>query len=222
MARRTPHLASLLEDSLNEIGCSVDVGSNARDVWRMLLECPYDALILDASLFVEPADQRVLKMISRSDQTPVLMIPAPQAADVSVCAPLETSESLCFDSAAFNHLLAQVRALVRSANSKLLEGTTMLSIGDLRMNMVTRQVTRAGSRVSLTSKEFNLLKALMVRDGVPVTRTELAEELWHVNYEVRSNAVAVTVRRLRAKIDIPFDLPLLHTIRGVGYVLEVR
>ncbi|MBT9458356.1 MAG: winged helix-turn-helix domain-containing protein, partial [Burkholderiaceae bacterium] len=100
--------------------------------------------------------------------------------------------------------------------------STVLRIADLEIDLLRRKVTRAAQRLDLTAKEFNLLTLLLRRQGEVLSRTELASQVWDMNFDSETNVVEVAIRRLRGKLDVPFDRPLLHTVRGMGYVLEDR
>lgn len=99
---------------------------------------------------------------------------------------------------------------------------TTLRLSDLELDLIRRRATRAGQRIELTAKEFNLLSLLLRRQGEVLSRTELASQVWDMNFDSETNVVEVAVRRLRLKLDQPFEKPLLHTVRGMGYVLESR
>lgn len=98
----------------------------------------------------------------------------------------------------------------------------VLSLADLELDLLRRKATRAGQRLDLTAKEFVLLTLLIRRQGEVLSRTELAEQVWDMNFDTETNMVEVAIRRLRGKLDVPFERSLLHTVRGMGYVLEVR
>ncbi|MCB1997546.1 MAG: winged helix-turn-helix domain-containing protein, partial [Rhodoferax sp.] len=124
---------------------------------------------------------------------------------------------------AFSELLARVGALLRRGqNGSGAATVTQLSLADLEVDLIARRATRAGERLDLTAKEFNLLTLLLRRRGQILSRTTLAEQVWDMNFDSDTNVVEVAVRRLRAKLDDPFPAKLLHTVRGMGYVLEDR
>jgi DNA-binding response OmpR family regulator len=98
----------------------------------------------------------------------------------------------------------------------------VLRLHDLEMDLLKRRATRAGKRLDLSAKEFNLLALFLRRPGEVLSRTEIAEQVWDMNFDSNTNVVEVAIRRLRSKVDEPFDLTLLHTVRGMGYVMELR
>jgi two-component system, OmpR family, copper resistance phosphate regulon response regulator CusR len=123
---------------------------------------------------------------------------------------------------AFSELLARVGALLRRGATVGAQPATTLSLADLELDLLSRKATRAQQRLDLTAKEFKLLTLLLRRRGQILSRTTLAEQVWDMNFDSDTNIVEVAVRQLRAKFDDPFPLKLLHTVRGMGYVLEER
>jgi two-component system copper resistance phosphate regulon response regulator CusR len=124
---------------------------------------------------------------------------------------------------AFSELLARIEAIARrGAPVGSYEDAARLRIADLELDLLRRRATRAGERIELTAKEFVLLTVLMQRQGEVLSRTLLAELVWDMNFDSNTNVVDVAVRRLRSKIDDPFERKLLHTVRGMGYLLEER
>ena len=124
---------------------------------------------------------------------------------------------------AFSELVARIQVLLRRVNGVNQDTeATMLKLADLDLDLVRRKATRAGKRLDLTPKEFNLLSLMLRRQGEVLSRTELAEQGGDMNFDSETNVVEVAIRRLRSKLDVPFDSPLLQTVRGMGYVLEVR
>jgi two-component system copper resistance phosphate regulon response regulator CusR len=120
---------------------------------------------------------------------------------------------------AFSELLARVRTLLRRPPMR---STETLSIADLDVDLARQRATRGGTRLDLTAKEFSLLSLLLRRQGEVLSRTYIAEQVWDVNFESDANIVDVAIRRLRRKLDDPFSVKLIHTVRGAGYVLELR
>jgi two-component system copper resistance phosphate regulon response regulator CusR len=123
---------------------------------------------------------------------------------------------------AFSELLARVGALLRRGGASAQSTSTQLRLADLEVDLVSRKASRADKRLDLTAKEFSLLSLLLRRRGQILSRTTLAEQVWDMNFDSDTNVVEVAVRRLRAKLDDPFNPKLLHTVRGMGYVLEER
>lgn len=124
---------------------------------------------------------------------------------------------------AFTELLARMEALLRRSGAGGSPSEALqLVVADLQLDLAKRRATRGGQRLDLSAKEFQLLSLLMRRAGEVLSRTEIAEQVWDVNFDHGTNVIDVAVRRLRAKMDTPFPAPLLHTVRGMGYVLESR
>ncbi|MDE2274225.1 MAG: winged helix-turn-helix domain-containing protein, partial [Gammaproteobacteria bacterium] len=120
---------------------------------------------------------------------------------------------------AFSELLARMRSLLRRRS---LRGDELLQVADLALDFLRHKVQRSGRRLNLTPKEFLLLALLMQRHGEVLSRTQIAEQVWGINFDTDTNVVDVAIRRLRTKVDAPFGEPLIHTVRGTGYVLEKR
>lgn len=122
---------------------------------------------------------------------------------------------------AFSELLARIQAVLRRGGSTALRQTDRLILGDLELDTTRRRATRAGTRLELTAQEYTLLSVLVQHRGQVMSRTMLSEKVWDINFDGDSNVVEVAVRRLRAKLDDPFAVKLLRTVRGMGYVLEI-
>ena len=124
---------------------------------------------------------------------------------------------------AFSELVARIEVLLRRvAGTAPAPDALVLCLGDLQVDLARRRATRAGQRIDLSAKEFQLLTLLLRRKGEVLSRTEIAEQVWDVNFDYGTNVIDVAVRRLRNKLDLPFERPLLHTVRGMGYMLEDR
>ena len=123
---------------------------------------------------------------------------------------------------AFSELIARIQVLLRRTAQTSEAAPTTLQLDDLEVDLMRRKVSRAGQRIDLSAKEFVLLTLFLRRQGQVLSRTEIAEQVWDMNFDSDTNVVEVAIKRLRAKIDAPFAQPLIHTVRGMGYVLEVR
>jgi two-component system copper resistance phosphate regulon response regulator CusR len=154
---------------------------------------------------------------------PVLMLTARDAVADRVQGLEQGADDYLVKPFAFSELLARVGALLRRGqNGAGAAPATQLALADLEVDLIARRAARAGERLDLTAKEFNLLALLLRRRGQILSRTTLAEQVWDMNFDSDTNVVEVAVRRLRAKLDDPFPAKLLHTVRGMGYVLEDR
>ena len=215
-----PKLADYLHRGLSENGYVVDVARDGIEGRRLATQGDYDLLLLDIML---PGIDGfgVLKAVRTQAQTPVLMLTARDRVEDRVRGLQEGADDYLVKPFAFSELLARVGALLRrGANHS--NGGTQLRLADLEVDLASRRAFRAARRLDLTAKEFTLLSLLLRRRGQILSRTTLAEQVWDMNFDSDTNVVEVAVRRLRAKIDDPFDAKLLHTVRGMGYVLEER
>jgi two-component system OmpR family response regulator len=149
---------------------------------------------------------------------PVLLLSAMASVDNRVAGLQAGADDYLTKPFAFSELLARVQALIRRA-SHVAEPTTLI-VGDLSLNLVTREVTRGGQRIELQSREFALLELLMRHPGRPVTKTMILEHVWDYSFDPQTNVVDVLAHRLRSKLEKGFSSKVMHTIRGVGYVLK--
>ncbi|MDN4052000.1 MULTISPECIES: heavy metal response regulator transcription factor [unclassified Massilia] len=215
--------AAYLSQGLKEEGMVVDVASNGPDGLHLLLTADYDVAILDVML---PGldGWTILETARRARrQTPVLFLTARDAIDDRVRGLDLGAEDYLVKPFAFSELLARVRVILRRNDRSSTHGEqTIFHMDDLTLDLLKHRATRGGERLDLTPKEFALLSLLMRRAGEVQSRTVLAEQVWDMHFDSDTNVVEVAVRRLRTKLDDPFPVKLLHTVRGVGYVLEVR
>ena len=215
-------LADYLRKGLTEEGFVVDVARNGVDGLHLAAEGDYDLVLLDGML---PGIDglAVLAALRQSQQTPVLMLTARSQVEDRVKGLQAGADDYLVKPFAFSELLARIQALLRRGRpAQTPTEATVLKLSDLELDLIRRKAVRAGKRLELTAKEFNLLSLLLRRAGEVLSRTELAEQVWDMNFDSETNVVEVAVRRLRTKLDQPFDRPLLHTVRGMGYVLEAR
>jgi two-component system, OmpR family, copper resistance phosphate regulon response regulator CusR len=214
-------LAAYLHKGLTENGYVVDVAANGIDGRHLALEGAYDLFLLDVML---PGVDgfAVLKSIRARGNAPVLMLTARDKVDDRVRGLQEGADDYLVKPFAFSELLARVGALLRRGAANGSGLTTQIQLADLEIDLASRKAHRARQRLELTAKEFTLLTLLLRRRGQVLSRTTLAEQVWDMNFDSDTNVVEVAVRRLRSKIDDPFPVKLLHTVRGMGYVLEDR
>ncbi|RCW75696.1 heavy metal response regulator transcription factor [Pseudorhodoferax soli] len=213
-------LAQYLQKGLREEGFAVDVAHDGVTGLEAALQHAYDLVVLDGML---PGLDgfAVLAALRQSRQTPVLMLTARGEVEDRVRGLRSGADDYLVKPFAFSELVARIQVLLRRASATPAEAT-VLRLADLEVDLIRRRVLRAGQRVELTNKEFNLLTLLLRRQGAVLSRTELAAQVWGMNFDSETNIVEVAVRRLRDKVDRPFERPLLHTVRGMGYVLEAR
>jgi two-component system copper resistance phosphate regulon response regulator CusR len=203
---------------LTEHGCAVDVARDGIDGRHLAVENHYDVVVLDVML---PGLDGfgVLRALRAVKQTPVIMLTARDSIEDRVRGLGEGADDYLIKPFSFLELLARLQALTRRSR---VQDPMQLSVGDLKIDLISRRATRAGTRIDLTAKEFALLVALAKREGEILSKTAIAELVWDMNFDSNTNVVEVAIKRLRAKVDAPFGARLLHTIRGMGYVLELR
>lgn len=215
--------AAYLSQGLKEEGMVVDVANNGPDGLHLLLTADYDVAILDVML---PGldGWTILETARRARrETPVLFLTARDAIDDRVRGLELGAEDYLVKPFAFSELLARVRVILRrNARASTQAEPTVFELADLRLDLLKHRATRGGERIDLTPKEFALLSLLIRRAGEVQSRTVIADQVWDIHFESETNVVEVAVRRLRTKLDDPYPVKLLHTVRGVGYVLEVR
>ena len=215
-------LAEYLKKGLTESGFVVDVSHDGIDGLHLAVEYDYDLIVLDGML---PGIDglTLLAALRKSKQTPVLMLTARVQVDDRVRGLLGGADDYLTKPFAFTELTARIQVLLRRAMPAQGAGeATVLRLADLELDLLKRKAQRAGQRLDLTAKEFSLLALMMRRQGDVLSRTELAAQVWDMNYDSETNVVEVAIRRLRNKLDAPFERVLLHTVRGMGYVLEER
>ncbi len=210
--------ADYLRIGLTEGGCVVDVASNGIDGRHLAVQNDYDAIVLDVML---PGIDgfAVLEALRASRQTPVIMLTARDRIEDRVKGLQAGADDYLIKPFSFLELQARLHVLIRRGKPQEM---VHLQIADLHVDMLARKAYRGNVRLELTAKEFNLLTTLARRKGKILSKTELAELVWDMNFDSNTNVVEVAVKRLRDKIDGPYDNKLLHTIRGMGYVLESR
>lgn len=210
--------ASYLRKGLSEHGFVVDLADNGADGGHLALTGNYDLVVLDVIL---PARSgwEILRDLRAQRETPVLFLTARDSVEDRVRGLELGADDYLVKPFAFSELLARIRALLRRGKSTVPEE---LGVADLQLDPLRRRVSRAGERIDLTAKEFALLHLLMRHEGEALSRTLITEQVWDLHFDSDTNVVDVAIRRLRAKVDEPFAEKLIHAIRGVGYVCELR
>lgn len=214
-------LTEYLRQGLTESGYTVDMAFNGIDGKHLSIEGDYDLVLLDVML---PGidGYGVLNALRKVKTVPVLMLTARDKVEDRVRGLQEGADDYLIKPFAFSELLARVQALLRQGVSSTAGQSTVMQLGDLEIDLLKRKAFRSNNRLDLSAKEFALLALLMQRQGAILSRTLIAEQVWDMNFDSDTNVVEVAVRRLRAKIDEPYAVKLLHTVRGMGYVLELR
>ena len=211
--------ADYLAKGLREHGFVADVARDGRDGLHLAQSESYDVVILDVMLPGRDGWTVLRDLRSSGSSLPVLFLTARDSVQDRVRGLDLGADDYLVKPFAFSELLARIRTILRRGSLRQPEE---LSVGDLDLNLVRRKVQRAGQKLELSPKEFSLLSLLMRRAGEVLSRTLIAEQVWDMNFDSDTNVVDVHIRRLRAKVDDPFDRKLIHTVRGAGYVLEVR
>ena len=215
-------LAEYLRKGLSAAGHGVEVAHDGVDGLHLAMQGNYDLIVLDGML---PGIDGlgVLAALRQAKQTPVLMLTARVTVEDRVRGLQGGADDYLVKPFAFSELLARVQVLLRRGGAQRdAAEPSVLGLADLELDLLRRKATRAGQRLDLTAKEFALLALLLRRHGQVLSRTEIAEQVWDMNFDSDTNVIEVAVRRLRGKLDQPFDRVLLHTVRGMGYVLELR
>jgi two-component system copper resistance phosphate regulon response regulator CusR len=215
-------LSQYLHKGLSENGHVVDVAHDGVEGRRLATGGEYDLVLLDLMLPGVDGFGVLAALRAQGRYTPVLMLTARDKVEDRVRGLEQGADDYLVKPFAFSELLARVTALLRRGAPSGAQAATQLRLGDLELDLLTRKAARAQQRLDLTAKEFKLLSLLLRRRGQILSRTTLAEQVWDMNFDSDTNVVEVAVRRLRAKLDDPFPAKLLHTVRGMGYVLEER
>ncbi len=213
-----PKTGDYLKQGLAEAGFMVDLARDGLDGLHLALTEAYDLAVLDVML---PGIEgwQVLQGIRKAGKDmPVLFLTARESVDDRVKGLELGADDYLVKPFAFSELLARVRTLLRRG-SKTKEAD-VLRAADLELDLMRRRVTRSGKKIDLTSKEFSLLELLLRRQGEVLPRSLIASQVWDMNFDSDTNVIEVAIRRLRAKVDDSFELKLIHTVRGMGYVLE--
>ena len=213
-----PKTAEYLQKGLTEQGCAVDVAHNGVDGQHLALVHDYDVIVLDAML---PGIDgfALLRALRQVKQTPVIMLTARDSIEDRVRGLHDGADDYLVKPFSFLELLARLQALQRRGRA---QEPTQLKIANLQIDLIARKAWRGAERIDLSAKEFALLAVLARRQGEILSKTAIAELVWDMNFDSNTNVVEVAIKRLRAKVDNAFTPKLLHTIRGMGYVMEAR
>jgi two-component system OmpR family response regulator len=211
-------IASFVVKGLKSAGYAIDHASDGEEGLHLALTEPYDAAILDIMLPKLDGLAVIERMRKGKLSTPVIILSAKGSVDDRVRGLQRGGDDYLTKPFAFSELLARVQALIRRASSA--SEPTRLTVGDLSIDLLTREVVRDGKKIELQPLEFSLLEYLMRHAGRVISKTMIMEHVWDYNFDPQTNVVEVRISRLRDKIDRGFDRKLIHTVRGVGYVLK--
>lgn len=215
-------LAEYIRRGLQEEGYVVDLAHNGIDGLHLAMESDYDLIVLDGML---PGIDGLglLAALRQSKRTPVVMLTARVKVEDRVRGLQSGADDYLVKPFAFSELAARIQALLRRTKGPSEpEPVRLLQVHDLELDLIGRKATRCGQKLQLTVQEFGLLSLLMRHEGQVLSRTEIAAQVWDMNFDSNTNVIDAAVRRLRSKVDEPFHRPLIHTVRGMGYVLEAR
>ncbi len=211
-------IASFITKGLKQAGFAVDHALDGEQGLSLALVEPYDAAIIDIMLPKMDGLTLIEKMRARGKNTPIIILSAKRSVDDRIKGLQKGGDDYLTKPFSFSELLARIQALIRRSTAST-EPTT-LSVADLSMDLLKREVTRGGQKIDLQPREFSLLEYLMRNSGRVVSKTMILEHVWDYSFDPQTNVVDVLVCRVRNKVDKDFPVKLIHTIRGVGYVLK--
>jgi two-component system copper resistance phosphate regulon response regulator CusR len=209
-----------LKQGLSEAGFQVSLTRNGLDGHHLAMTELFDVIILDVML-PDVSGWKILQSLREADnKTPVLFLSARDSIDDRVKGLELGADDYLIKPFAFAEVLARVRTLIRRGAVQTVDD--ILIVADLEMDIPKRKIQRAGKRILLSNKEFSLLELLLRREGEVLPRSLIASQVWDMNFDSDTNVIDVAIRRLRAKVDDDFTVKLIHTVRGMGYKLEVE
>lgn len=211
-------IASFITTGLQQAGFAVDHAADGDEGLRLAVTEPYDAVVVDVMLPKRDGLSVVEELRRRKINTPVLILSARRSVDDRIKGLQKGGDDYLTKPFAFAELLARVQALIRRAHREI-EPTSITS-GDMTLDLLTREVTRAGQRLELQPREFALLEYLMRNAGRVISKTMILEHVWDYHFDPQTNVVDVLVSRLRSKVDKDQSEKRIQTIRGVGYVFR--
>ncbi len=211
-------VAGFIKKGLEEETYAVDVAYDGEEGFHLAELNQYDMIILDLMLPKMDGLEVLTRLRDKKVNTPILLLTAKDAVEDKVTGLNKGADDYLTKPFAFSELLARVRSLLRRGQA---ETKTELKVSDLSLDMVSHKVNRNGEEIELTGKEYSLLEYFMRNEGKVLTRTMIAEHVWDYNFDTFTNVIDVYVNHLRKKIDKKYPVKLLHTLRGIGYVMKV-
>ncbi len=210
-------LREILSLRLSQEGYNVDCACNGEEALEYIASAPYDCIILDI-MMPKVDGLTVLKNIrAKNDETSVLMLTAKDSIEDRVTGLDLGADDYLVKPFAYDELLARLRAMLRRGTDNK---TNTLKFADLEMDLLKREIVRNGNKIELSSKEFMLLEYLMRNPNIVLSRHRIIDHVWNFDYDSGTNLINVYIRYLRSKIDDDYDVKLIHTIRGMGYMLK--
>jgi two-component system copper resistance phosphate regulon response regulator CusR len=219
LAEDEPKLASFIKKGFENEGFELDIACDGRMGWSLAQQHPYSLVILDVNLPHLNGFElcRLIKQLT--PQQPVLLLTALDSLDDKIIGFEAGTDDYLAKPFAFQELLMRTRVLTRRY-ADAAAGQRVLRVADLELDLNRKRVVRAGQRVDLTSKEYSLLEYLLLNRGTIITRVDIAERVWELNFDTNTNVIDVYVSHLRRKLDKGYDVKLIHTVVGTGYVLR--
>lgn len=213
-------IASFLEKGLQEAGFAVDITHDGLDGLALGLTEPYEAAVIDIMLPELDGLSLIEKLRARNITTPVLILSARQSVDDRIEGLQRGGDDYMVKPFSFNELLARIQALLRRGQVQQESGP--LTVGELELDPLSREIRRQGNKIDLPAKEYALLDLMMRNPGRVLSKTSILERIYDYNFDPQTNVVDVLVCRLRNRIDKEYPTKLIHTVRGMGYVLRAE
>ena len=210
-------LNRVLKKQLTAAGYSVDYCFDGGEAYDCLSMTEYDLAVLDVMMPVLDGFELVRRLRAVGNSTPVIFLTARDDIEDRVCGLDIGADDYLVKPFAFDELLARIRVVFRKHSGGR---TSVLTVGDLEVDTAARKVRRAGREINLSAKEYELLHYLLLNKGIVLSREKIENHIWNYDYEGGTNVVDVYIRYLRKKLDDGFDKKLIHTVRGIGYVLR--
>ena len=211
-------IAEFVSNGMRQAGFVVEHAADGKAGLQLALDGAYDAAVIDIMLPGMDGLSIIDELRRRRIKTPVIILSAKRSVDERIAGLHAGGDDYLTKPFAFSELLARVQALIRRANDN--PEPTTITVGDLSIDLLTRAVTRADRKIALQPREFSLLQYLARNAGRVVSKTMIMEQVWDYNFDPHTNVVESRICRLRDKVDNDFERPLIHTVRGVGYVLD--
>lgn len=212
-------IAGFIEKGLREAGFAVDTRYDGTEGLHLGLSESYDAAVVDIMLPGMDGLQLIEKLRQNGINTPVLILSARQSVDDRIQGLQRGGDDYMIKPFSFSELLARIQALIRRDQKST--QPTSLTVGDLEMDLLKHEVVRGGEKIELPAKEYSLLELMLRNPGTVLSKTTILERVYDYNFDPQTNVVDVLVCRLRTKVDKDFDRKMIHTVRGMGYVLRV-
>lgn len=212
-----PKYRAYMQRGLTESGMICSLAPDGETALQLVRKEKFDLVLLDVMLPGIQGWDVIQSMRAEGIDVPVIFITARDAVDERVKGLRAGGDDYIVKPFAFAELVARIHVVARRNQQK-----ATMRVADLEVDLLKHKAVRAGQSIDLTPTEFNLLKTLLDAQGEPITRTELLQTVWNIDFDPGTNVVEVQIRRLRRKIDDPFDKPLIHTVRGIGYALRAE